>query len=66
MATRPLGYRLAGRATVGGWLTHLAQSKGLTNLRVVNPSVMPEVPSTVTSLTTIMIAERIYERAYAN
>jgi choline dehydrogenase len=39
---------------------------GLTGLRVVDASIMPEVPSTVTNLTTIMIAERIFQRVYAN
>ena len=38
---------------------------GLSGLRVVDASIMPEVPSTVTNLTTIMIAERIYQRVYA-
>ena len=38
--------------------------KGLTALRVVDASIMPEIPSTVTNLTTIMIAERIYQRVY--
>jgi len=32
----------------------------------VDASIMPEVPSTVTNLTTIMIAERIYQRVYAS
>jgi choline dehydrogenase len=39
--------------------------KGLTGLRVVDASIMPEIPSTVTNLTTIMIAERIFQRVYA-
>jgi choline dehydrogenase len=39
--------------------------KGLAGLRVVDASIIPEVPSTVTNLTTIMVAERIYERVYA-
>jgi choline dehydrogenase len=38
---------------------------GLTDLRVVDASIVPEIPSTVTNLTTIMIAERIFQRAYA-
>ena len=37
---------------------------GVPGLRVVDASIMPEVPSTVTNLTTIMIAERIHQRAY--
>jgi choline dehydrogenase len=38
---------------------------GLTSLRVADASIIPEIPSTVTNLTTIMVAERIYQRAYA-
>jgi choline dehydrogenase len=39
---------------------------GIDRLRVVDASIIPEVPSTVTNLTTIMVAERIYQRAYAD
>ena len=39
--------------------------KGLTGLRVVDASIIPEVPSVATNLTTIMIAEHIYQRVYA-
>jgi choline dehydrogenase len=39
--------------------------RGLQNLRVVDASIIPKVPSTVTNLTTIMVAEHIYRRAYA-
>jgi choline dehydrogenase len=39
--------------------------KGLSSLRVVDASIIPEVPSTVTNLTTIMVAERIVQRVYA-
>ena len=38
--------------------------RGLQNLRVVDASIIPRVPSTVTNLTTIMVAEHIYRRAY--
>jgi choline dehydrogenase len=38
---------------------------GLTGLRVVDASIIPEIPSTVTNLTTIMVAERIFQRVYA-
>lgn len=40
--------------------------KGVDRLRVVDASIIPEVPSTVTNLTTIMVAERIFERVYKN
>ena len=39
--------------------------KGLAGLRVVDASIIPDVPSAATNLTTIMVAERIYERVYA-
>jgi choline dehydrogenase len=38
--------------------------KGVEQLRVVDASIIPEVPSTATNLTVIMIAERIFERVY--
>ena len=38
--------------------------KGFDNLRVVDASIIPEVPSTVTNLTVIMIAERVFQRVY--
>jgi choline dehydrogenase len=38
--------------------------KGVERLRVVDASIIPEVPSTVTNLTVIMIAERIFDRVY--
>jgi choline dehydrogenase len=39
--------------------------QGLDGLRVVDASIIPEVPSTVTNLTVIMLAERIFQRAFA-
>jgi choline dehydrogenase len=39
--------------------------RGLSNIRVVDASIIPEVPSTVTNLTAIMVAERIFRSAYA-
>jgi len=39
--------------------------KGLAGLRVVDASILPEIPSCATNLTTIMVAERVYERVYA-
>jgi choline dehydrogenase len=38
--------------------------KGVDGLRVVDASIMPEVPSTVLNLGVIMIAERIFDRVY--
>jgi choline dehydrogenase len=39
--------------------------KGLAGLRVVDASIIPEVPSVATNLATIMVAEHIYQRVYA-
>jgi choline dehydrogenase len=38
----------------------------VSGLRVVDASIIPEVPSSTTNVTVIMLAERIYQRAYAN
>jgi choline dehydrogenase len=60
-STVPMGGPKDPWAVVDG----LGAVKGLGGLRVVDASIMPEVPSTVTNLTTIMLAERIYQRVYA-
>ena len=39
---------------------------GVSGLRVVDASIIPEVPSSTTNVTTIMLAERIYQRVYAS
>ena len=39
-------------------------TKGVERLRVVDAPIIPEVPWTVTNLTVIMIAERIFDRVY--
>jgi choline dehydrogenase len=38
---------------------------GVSNLRVIDASIIPEVPSVPTNLTTIMVAEHIYRHALA-
>lgn len=38
----------------------------VSNLRVVDASIIPRIPSTVTNLTTIMVTERIFSRAYVS
>jgi choline dehydrogenase len=38
---------------------------GVSGLRVVDASIIPEVPSATTNMTVIMLAERIYQRVYA-
>jgi L-amino acid N-acyltransferase YncA len=35
-------------------------------LRVADASIIPEVPSSTTNVTVIMLAERIYQRVYAS
>ena len=40
--------------------------KGVTGLRVADASIIPEVPSSTTNVTVIMLAERIYQRVYAS
>jgi choline dehydrogenase len=42
----------------------LGRVRGVDGLRVVDASIIPEVPSATTNLTVIMLAERIFERAY--
>ncbi|GAB3002057.1 alpha/beta hydrolase fold domain-containing protein [Amycolatopsis acidiphila] len=39
--------------------------KGVAGLRVVDASIIPEVPSSTTNVTVIMLAERIFQRVYA-
>jgi choline dehydrogenase len=38
--------------------------KGVSGLRVADASIIPDVPSSTTNVTVIMLAERIYQRAY--
>jgi choline dehydrogenase len=40
--------------------------KGVDGLRVADASIFPEVPSSTTNITVIMLAERIYQRVYAS
>ena len=40
--------------------------KGVSGLRVADASIIPEVPSSTTHVTVIMLAERIYQRVYAS
>src|SRR3984885_9480162 len=39
--------------------------KGLSGLRVADASIIPDVPSSTTNVTVIMLAEHIYQRVYA-
>jgi choline dehydrogenase len=38
--------------------------KGISGLRVADASIIPEIASSPTNLTVIMLAEHIYQRAY--
>ena len=40
--------------------------RAVSNLRVVDASIIPRIPSTVTNLTTIMFAGQIFSRAYVS
>ena len=40
--------------------------RGVSGLRVVDASIIPEVPSAPTNVTVIMLAERIFQRVYAS
>jgi choline dehydrogenase len=61
-STAPMGGPGDERAVVD----ESAAVKGLAGLRVVDASIMPEVPSTVTNATTVMIAEHIARRVYGS
>ena len=59
-ATVPMG----GSADPWAVVDEVGAVRGVAGLRVVDASIIPEVPSGATNLTTIMVAERIYERVY--
>jgi choline dehydrogenase len=59
-STAPMGSDVMPWAVVDS----VGAVKGVERLRVVDASIIPEVPSTVTNLTVIMIAERIFDRVY--
>jgi choline dehydrogenase len=60
-STVPMG----GATDAAAVVDSVGAVRGLQNLRVVDASIIPKAPSTVTNLTTIMVAEHIYRRAYA-
>jgi len=60
-STVPMG----GATDAAAVVDSVGAVRGLQALRVVDASIVPHVPSTVTNLTTIMVAEHIYRRAYA-
>jgi choline dehydrogenase len=60
-STAPMG----GSGDPAAVVDALGLVRGVSGLRVVDASIIPELPSTVTNLTTIMLAEHIYKRVYA-
>ena len=60
-ATVPMG----GSSNPWAVVDSVGAVKGVSGLWVVDASIIPEVPSAVTNLTVIMLAERIYQRVYA-
>lgn len=59
-STVPMG----GPADEWAVVDELGAVRGLTGLRVVDSSIIPEAPSTVTNATTVMIAEHLARRLY--
>jgi choline dehydrogenase len=60
-STAPMGGDNDGWAVVDG----AGAVRGIANLRVIDASILPAVPSVPTNLTVIMAAEHIYRRALA-
>jgi choline dehydrogenase len=58
-STVPMGGDQDKSAVVDG----TGSVRGLQNLRVIDASILPQVPSAPTNLTTIMVAEHIYRNA---
>jgi choline dehydrogenase len=55
---------MGGPGDPGAVVDSVGAVKGLSGLRVVDASIIPEIPSAPTNLTVIMLAERIYQRVY--
>jgi choline dehydrogenase len=56
---------MGGPADPGAVVDPAGAVKGVNGLRVVDASIIPEIPSAPTNLTVIMLAERIYQRVYS-
>jgi choline dehydrogenase len=54
-STVPMGAEADSTAVVDGW----GKVRGVDSLRVVDASIIPDIPSAPTNVTTIMVAERI-------
>jgi choline dehydrogenase len=59
-STAPMGGPADPQAVVDA----VGAVKCVSGLRVVDASIIPEIPSTVTNLTVMMLAERIHQRVY--
>jgi choline dehydrogenase len=59
-STAPMG----GPANPHAVVDPVGAVRGTSGLRVIDASIIPDIPSTVTNLTVIMLAERIYQRVY--
>ena len=60
-STAPMG----GPGDSAAVVDSLGAVRGVSGLRVVDASIIPEVPSSTTNMTVIMLAERICQRVYA-
>jgi choline dehydrogenase len=60
-ATAPMG----GSGDPWAVVDSVGAVKGVNGLRVVDASIIPNIPSTAINLTVIMLAERIFQRVYA-
>jgi hypothetical protein len=55
-STAPMG----GGTDQWAMVDNMGSVRGVTGLRVIDASILPEIPSTATNLTVIMVAEHIY------
>ena len=60
-STVPMGADCDPTAVVDAW----GNVRGIEALRVVDASILPDIPSVATNVTTIMLAERIAAKLFA-
>lgn len=60
-STVPMG----GSADEWAVVDSVGAVRGVSGLRVVDASIIPDVPSSTTNVTVITLAEHIYQRVYA-
>ncbi|MDT5085726.1 MAG: choline dehydrogenase [Mycobacterium sp.] len=61
-STAPMG----GETDRWAVVDNMGSVRGVTGLRVIDASILPEIPSTATNLTVIMVAEHIYRKGLAH